>query len=187
MQFAELLTALETSKIDLILSGMTITSERNMKVAFVGPYFISGKAILTKHETLASARGAQELNDPATTLAALKGSTSQAFVQKLAPKARLIATKDYDEAVNLVRQGKADAMVADYPICLISVLRYPDDELLTVVTPFTYEPIGIALPPNEPLFTNWLENFLGTLDGGGFLQELTDRWFENDWWLDQLP
>lgn len=33
---------------DIILSGMTITPERNLKVAFVGPYLVSGKSILTR-------------------------------------------------------------------------------------------------------------------------------------------
>ena len=48
MPFAELLPALEAGKIDMIISNMTITPGRNMKVAFVGPYFVSGKAFLTK-------------------------------------------------------------------------------------------------------------------------------------------
>jgi polar amino acid transport system substrate-binding protein len=37
MRFAELLPALQSGKIDLILSNMTITPGRNLKVAFVGP------------------------------------------------------------------------------------------------------------------------------------------------------
>jgi polar amino acid transport system substrate-binding protein len=34
--FAELLPALEAGKVDMVLSGMTITPERNRKAAFVG-------------------------------------------------------------------------------------------------------------------------------------------------------
>src|SRR5262245_12412781 len=36
--FAELMPALEAGQVDMVLSGMTITPGRNMKVAFVGPY-----------------------------------------------------------------------------------------------------------------------------------------------------
>ena len=43
MPFAELLPALEAGKVDMVLSSMTITGKRNMRVAFVGPYFISAK------------------------------------------------------------------------------------------------------------------------------------------------
>jgi polar amino acid transport system substrate-binding protein len=54
MPFAELLPSLEEGRVDMIMSGMTINSKRNLKVAFVGPYMISGKAILTKEKTIAS-------------------------------------------------------------------------------------------------------------------------------------
>ena len=51
--FNELLPALQAGNVDMVLSGMTITPMRNLKVAFVGPYFISGKAFLTKTKTIA--------------------------------------------------------------------------------------------------------------------------------------
>ena len=45
---------------------------------------------------------------------ALKGSTSQAFVEKAMPDATLVAANDYDEAVKMVLEDKVHAMVADY-------------------------------------------------------------------------
>src|SRR5512136_299283 len=39
MNFNDLLPALEAGQVDMILSSMTITPGRNLKVAFVGPYF----------------------------------------------------------------------------------------------------------------------------------------------------
>ena len=64
MPFADLLEALETNKVDMVASGMTITPERNARVAFAGPYFITGKSVLTKSETLASVTSASELDNP---------------------------------------------------------------------------------------------------------------------------
>ncbi|MCG6910172.1 MAG: transporter substrate-binding domain-containing protein [Deltaproteobacteria bacterium] len=187
MPFSQLLPTLEAGKVDMVLSNMTITAERNLKAAFVGPYYVSGKAFLTKLETIALAKDAAEINSPDTTLVALKGSTSQYFAEKFIPDAKLITTEDYDAAVDLVRQGKAHAMVADYPICLISVLRYPEEGLLTVVTPLTYEPIGIAVPPGDPLLVNWLENFLNSLRASGNLKTIANHWLEDPSWLQNLP
>jgi polar amino acid transport system substrate-binding protein len=187
MPFAELLPALQERKVDLIVSGMTITPNRNIKVAFVGPYFISGKALLTKIETIASAEDVGDIDQANLTLAALKGSTSQYFAETVLSKAKLIATDDYDEAVDMVRQGKVDAMIADFPICVISVFRYPKDGLLSVVTPLTYEPLGIAVPREDYHFVNWIENFLEVLDGSGRIDEIRERWFEDASWLPELP
>lgn len=186
MPFSELLPALEAGKVDVILSGMAITPERNLKVAFVGPYFISGKAFLTKKKTIASVKSASGINSPDNTLAALKGSTSQFFVEDVAPMAKLVTPKDYDEAVDLVLQDKVDALVADYPICVVSVLRYPDKGLISLITPLTYEPIGIAMPANDPHLVNWVENFLNAVEGSGALNELGNRWFKDRSWLKRL-
>ena len=185
--FADLLGAVEKGEVDMVMSGMTITPERNLRVAFVGPYFISGKSILTKSKTLAAADETADINSPDVKLAALKGSTSQMFVEKLVPKATLIATKNYDEAVDLVKDGKVDALVADFPICVLSVLRYPDAGLATLLEPLTIEPIGIALPADDPLLLNLVQNYLNALSATGILSKLQSKWFEDGSWLAELP
>jgi polar amino acid transport system substrate-binding protein len=185
--FPELLDALEAGKVDLVMSGMTITPERNQRFAFIGPYFISGKSILTKSKTLAEADEAADINTPEVRLAALAGSTSQRFVEVFAPKSTLVTTNDYDEAVRMVREDEVDAVVADYPICVLSAMRYPIDGLVTLVSPLTVEPIGVAMPANDPLFMNLVENFLNAVRATGTLERLRARWFEDGSWVRQLP
>jgi polar amino acid transport system substrate-binding protein len=187
LPFSELLPALEAGKVDMILSGMTITPTRNMKVAFVGPYFTSGKAFLTKMDTIASARKPSEVDRPEIKVGALRGSTSQYFAEKAMPKVKLITTKDYEEAVQMVIEGEIDALIADYPICLVSVLQYPDQGLVSVITPLTYEPLGIAMPANDSHLINWTKNFLGVLQGTGTLETLREKWFQDQSWLEKLP
>jgi polar amino acid transport system substrate-binding protein len=187
MPFAELLPALQSGKIDLILSNMTITPARNLKVAFVGPYFTSGKAFLTKIKTIALADEAADIDAKNTKLVALKGSTSQAFVEKAIPDATLVTANDYDEAVKMVLEDKVDAMVADYPICVVSVFRYPDQGLLSVVTTLTYEPIGVGVQAGDPLLVNWVENFMGIAEETGLLQKFEEKWFRKADWLLKLP
>lgn len=184
--FAGLLPALEAGQVDMILSGMTMTSARNLKVAFVGPYFASGKSFLTKAETL-SAKGSADLNQPSIRLATLRASTSQIYVQENIPKATLVLTRDYDEAIALVLQDKVDAMIADFPVCVLTVQRYPDRGLYALATPLTYEPIGIALPGNDPLLVNWTQNWLREQEVTGALEQAKDRWFKDVSWLGRLP
>ena len=184
--FNELLPALQSGQVDMVLSGMTITPKRNRKVAFIGPYFISGKAFLTKIKTIADADEATDVNNPNTKLVALKGSTSQAFAEALLDKTTLLTTATYDEAVDMVLQDKVQAMIADYPICVVSVFRYPEAGLLSVITQLTYEPIGIAIPANDPLLMNWTRNTLNNMEGSGLLDELKLKWFAEGDWLKKL-
>jgi polar amino acid transport system substrate-binding protein len=182
LPFSDLLPALEAGKVDMVISGMTITPKRNLKVAFVGPYFISGKSFVTKIQTIASLKDPSQINRPETILAALKGSTSQAFVEHVLPKAKLVLTEDYQEALQLVLEGKAHAMIADHHICILSVLLLPEEKLVALEKPLTYEPLGIALPGNDPLLVNLIQKFLGLLQGSGDLDKLKERWFKGALW-----
>ncbi|MBI5896198.1 MAG: transporter substrate-binding domain-containing protein [Desulfobacterales bacterium] len=119
--FDELLPALEAGQVDMVISGMTITPERNLKVAFAGPYHITGKAFLTKNAALAKAK-------------------------------------------DLAAFG-----------------------LITLITPFTYEPLGIALPAGDDHMLNWTTNFINTLAASGELTNLKLKWIEKTNWIDELP
>jgi len=185
--FGQLLDALEKGEIDIIMSGMTMTPARNLRVAFVGPYMVSGKSILTTNAALAKIDEAGDVDQSQVKMAALKGSTSEDFVKDVWPRMQLTVTDDYDEAINLVREGKVGAMVADYPICALSVMRFPEDDFATLTQPLTIEPMGVAMPPDDPLFLNMMENYLGALEGIGLLDLLEEKWFQDGSWLVQMP
>jgi polar amino acid transport system substrate-binding protein len=177
MPFSELLTALEAGQVDVVISNVTITPKRNLKVAFVGPYMTSGKCIVTKSEALANAGQSQDLNTPETRLAVLGGSTSEDFAHELFPNATLLQVADYVQAADLVKSDKASGMLTDYPICVATLKSNPDAGFVSVFSLLTYEPIGIALPPNDAQFINWTENFLDRLTGTNGIKELSARWF----------
>jgi polar amino acid transport system substrate-binding protein len=186
MAFAGLLPALEAGRIDMIISNMTMTPGRNLKVAFVGPYFTSGKGLLTKRSTLAEVKKMDDLNNPAFTFVALKGSTSEAVTKAGAPKAKLIVVASENEGVQMVLDGKADGMLADFPICAVAAYRYPGSGLVSVAAPITYEPIGFGVPNGDPLLVNLLQNLLNGLEKAGYMKELGEKWFGKPTWIDQL-
>jgi polar amino acid transport system substrate-binding protein len=83
----------------------------------------------------------------------------------------------------MVIGDKADAIIADYPICRVALLRNPDAGLVSFVVPLTVEPIGIAVPKEDPLLATWLENFLVSLRTTKQLEALQNKWFDNPEWL----
>jgi ABC-type amino acid transport substrate-binding protein len=185
--FGELLGALEEGAVDMVMSGMAITPRRAQTSAFVGPYMLSGKSILTKSETLAAASNTEDLNTPEIRLAALSNSTSQEFAERYTPNAQLITVSDYDEAVNMLMAGAIDALVADMPICLISLMRFPNEGLATLQEPLTIEPIGIAIPGNDPMLRNLMDNYLDAFEKTGILEQLRKKWLEDGAWIAALP
>ncbi len=187
MPFGELLGALEAEKVDMVMSGMSITAERSRDVTFVGPYMMSGKSILTNSGLLAKATESKDFNRAELKLAALENSTSQQFIEVNAPEATLIKVKDYDAAVDMVIAGEVDALVADMPQCVLSVLRYPNAGLATLQQPLSIEPIGIAVRTDDQQFAHLVDNYLDTFGKMGMLAKLRKKWFEDKSWIAALP
>jgi ABC-type amino acid transport substrate-binding protein len=165
---------------------MTMTLERNRSVAFVGPYYVSGKGILTRATNIAALQESDGLNKPEFRVAALKDSTSMAFAQKAAPEASLVATPSYDEAIEMLLGEKIDALIADYPYCSFMAFRNKDKGLVAGQAKLTYEPLGVAVR-EDALLINWLENFMMMLQGSGRLEALTKRWFQDGSWINEIP
>jgi len=186
MPFAKLLPALAAGQVDMVLSGMTMTPDRNRKVAFVGPYYVSGKGLLAVSARFAELQQAQGLNTPEVTVAGLKHSTSQEFIETMTPKAKRVLTESYDEAIDLMLQDKVDVVIADYPFCALTAYRFRDKGLFAGKSPLTFEPLGIAIP-EDTLLINWAQNFMAHLRGTGRLEKMYQQWFSGGPWIDELP
>lgn len=184
--FNELLPTLQANKIDIIMSGMTMSTPRNAEVIFLGPYIYSGKSILTMAHIFIEMENTNELNKSSNKITTLSGSTSEKFVLQLMPKAKLLAESNYDECLKLVLDGKADIMLADFSICRYTILKNPELGLETFDEPITKEPIGMAIKHTDPLFLNLLQNLLRQRNADGTLEDLNDKWFWDDEWISDV-
>jgi polar amino acid transport system substrate-binding protein len=187
MPFGDLLEALADDKVDMVMSGMAITAERSRNFSFVGPYMMSGKSILTKSETLSKASKSEHFNRADLKLAALENSTSQIFIETMAPEATLVKIKDYTAGVDMVINDEIDGLIADMPITVLSVLRYPNAGLITLKSPLSIEPFGIAISKDDKRFQELVDNYLETFAKMGVLNKLRKKWFEDQSWIAALP
>jgi polar amino acid transport system substrate-binding protein len=186
MPFAELLPALEAGKVDMVLSGMTITAERNNKVAFVGPYVVTGKGILAVEARFAALKEAKGLDAPEVKVGALKNSTSQKFAETSMSKAKLTLFGSYDEGIDLLLKNKIDVIVADFQFCALTAYRDTKKGLIAGQSALTFEPLGIAMQ-EDTLLINWVQNFLNQYQGTGEMKKVSEKWLNPGSWIDELP
>jgi polar amino acid transport system substrate-binding protein len=185
--FGQLLPALKKGQVDMVMSGVDITAERTKNSSFVGPYLLSGKSLVTASRALAGAETVDDINSADVSFVTLKNSTSATFVKKNIPKAKLVTVDDYETAVKMVIEGKASAMIADLPACILAVLRNPDSGLVTLEEPLSVEPMGIAVSAKDKQFYNLIDNYIDAIEATGILSALRQKWFEDSAWLEELP
>ncbi len=175
--FEKLIPALENGEIDIIVSNMTITPKRNTKVLFVGPYLVSGKCLITSEADLANAKS-EEVNRATNKIVVLKGTTDETFVKVVMPKVEAVTVTTQEEAVEMVRNGSVTAMLSEFPICKSIITSNPDDNFIAAFSNLTYEPIGVAIAPQNAHLENWTQNFMLRANQAGLFKVLSQKWFK---------
>jgi polar amino acid transport system substrate-binding protein len=182
----ELIDAVRSGEVDIAISGLTMTPRRNLNVAFAGPYYIARKAIMGSPEVLAGVENIRQLRGRGLRVTTVGGGTSEALVRRALPDSNHQFVSSNDDAIALVLEGDADVLIADDPVVRFALLRNPTSGLVFVNSSLTAEPIGIAIAPEDHLFVNLIENYLGSLESIGLLDSLRAKWFENDDWVGLL-
>jgi polar amino acid transport system substrate-binding protein len=177
-----IIPALQTNKCDIIMGGMTVTAERNMKVNFADPYIVIGQSILLSPNLKGKISNYKELNDPKYSIATKLGTTGVEAAKRYIPKAQLNLFDTEVDAVLQVSNGKADAFVYDFPYNAIYASQHAD-QISHVAEPFTYEPLGWAIRQGDADFLNFLNNYLRQIKGDGTYDRMYEKWFESDSWL----
>lgn len=180
-----IIPALLTNKCHMIVAGMTITAERNMRVNFADPYVVIGQSILLNPKLKGKVTSYKDLNDKKYTIASKLGTTGETAVKKYIKDAQYHAFETEVDAVMEVVNGKADAMVYDMPFISITAAQ-KKGKVTPILEPFTYEPLGIALRQSDPDILNFVNNFLRQTKGDGTYERLYNKWFKGDAWLSQV-
>jgi len=181
-----IIPALITKKYDMIMSGMTLTQERNLKISFANPYIVIGQSILVDKKLAGEVKSYSDLNDKKYTVASKLGTTGEQATKRMIPKANYISFETEQEGVMDLLNGKVDAFVYDLPFNAIAFAEKGQGKVVLLDDPFTYEPLAWAVNRGNADFLNWLNNFLAQAKNDGTYDKIYKKWFLSDEWLKEL-
>ena len=181
-----ILPALMTNKFDIIMGGMTITQERNLKINFAEPYIVVGQTILLNKKHKNAVLSYKDLNNPKYIVTSRMGTTGEQAIKKYIPKATYKGFESEAEAGLEVINGKADALVYDLPFCGFLYGSQGKGKTIFLSDPFTFEPLAWAINKGDPDFLNYLNNFLRQSKGDGFYDRMYKKWITGTKWKSEL-
>jgi polar amino acid transport system substrate-binding protein len=185
-KWAGIIPALLTGKFDVIIGGMGILPQRNLKVNFTIPYDVTGMSIVANKDIAGSFKSLDDFNRPDVMIAVRLGGTPVAAAEKFMPKAQLRKFDDESQAIQELLNGKAHAVIASAPMPAFQALKYPDKLFLPVQGTFTKEPIGFALKKGDVDTLNFFNNWITVVQAEGWLAERKHYWFETRDWEDLI-
>lgn len=163
---------LNSKKVDILIATMSVTDQRRLVVDFSKPYYIAGQAILVNKKT--DINSVRQLNDKRIII--VYGSTGESSVRINAPEAIIRGYRNYVEAYKALKEGYADAMIADDTVLYNLTLGDPTVKILE--KRLSKEPYAIAFRKGDESKTlQEAVNFtIDLMQHSGKLRQLQEKW-----------
>ena len=178
-EWDELWPALRDGKVDVVMSGVSITERRSEKVRFTDPYLRVGQMALVRKKDMTKLNDVAAMNSPQRKIGVEKNTTGEAYARRHLDKATIVALDSVDMGVAAVRSGEVDVFIHDAPTIWRVVGRPPkeDAELIGIYKPLTDEYLAWAVRKDDaPTLGALLDAKIDEWTKNGELQTVVDSW-----------
>ena len=173
VKFQELISSVESKKIDVAINGITINDERKKSVEFSDPYFKSGLQILVKEDNT-------DINSQADLsgkrIAVQEGTTSETLANGI-ENAAVTKFATPDEAYKALQDGQADAVINDRPVNEYLIKENKLAGVKALPESLNEEEYGIAIAKDNADLQKQINDALKKLQDNGEFDKITEKWF----------
>jgi len=163
--------ALLEGRIDIIMSGMSVTKAREIRIAFAEPYLKSGLVAAMRAEDAKKYDSKDSILNGYVTVGAVKDTTGDLFVKRNFPNAvRKAFLPNAKDAINELKRRAIDIFVYDAPT-VVWLVSENEADIAGFWEPFTEEYLAWGVRKDDEKFLmdvnavlqRWKQN--GTLNG----------------------
>jgi ABC-type amino acid transport substrate-binding protein len=165
---------LASGNVDLVGASMTRTPERAQAIDFSITYYNGGQSLLVP--SASTITGVEDL--AGKPVAVQQGTTLEKNLAVAAPKAEIVAFKDYNSAWLALRQGRVDALTGSLNI--LQGFAKDSPEFKIAGAPFSLEPFGIGVRKGATALLDAVNATLRDLSTSGAYTQLYRKWFGTD-------
>jgi polar amino acid transport system substrate-binding protein len=176
--FDGLITQLASKKIDVVISGMSDTADRQKEVDFVD-YYQAGAMILVQK---GNPEGIQSLADLCgKTIAVQRGTTQEGYAEEQSKQCSepidILSFDRETEAMLQVKNGRAVAGMQDYPVATYNARTSGDgDDFEVVGEQIQAGPLGIAVAKDNTGLRDAIRAALQAVIDDGTYAKLIDKY-----------
>ena len=175
MAWDGIFAALKQGEIDLVISGVSITDERDKTMDFSDPYLVVSQAILLRVED--EGLTIEDFQAGGRTLAAQTATTNAQLAEELVGREKVSLYDSFAGAIMALRNGVVDGVVLDGT----SGSAYEQEfagELTTGITGLRADPLGIVFREGDTMVDAFNEG-LAVIRASGVLDELIQEYWNN--------
>jgi len=173
--FDAIIPALTTSKVDVIMSSMSVTDERKKEVDFV-EYLVAGSGILVKKDNPEDIASLEDLCGKKVAIQVGTVQIDEAEEQdaKCSDKIEVSTFEQNTDTIAAVDSGRADAALMDFPVAAYGASQVGDAEV--VGEQYNTGPYGIAVRKDDAEVRTALEETVKAMMEKGQYDEILAYW-----------
>ncbi len=176
MNWEQLIPALMEGKVDLIMSGMTATAPRQMRIRFTEPYFTARLVVAMRAEDANKYDSREEILKTPGNVGVIPGTTADAFVQRSLTNARRVAIAEVRHAALELKTKKIDLFMSDGP-GIVWLVSENEAELAGFWEGvFSEEPLAWGVRRDDEELLNSVNSILATWKTDGTVDKVLTRW-----------
>jgi ABC-type amino acid transport substrate-binding protein len=115
MRWEEQIPLLLAGRTDIIMSGMSITPERQVRVSFAEPYLETGLAVAMRTEDRPRYASREQIMASQASVGVIERTTGDVFVQRNLPRARRVALARATDGALELKRRTIDLFIHDAP------------------------------------------------------------------------
>jgi ABC-type amino acid transport substrate-binding protein len=165
---------LVSGNVDLVAASMTHTRERDKTIDFSITYYTGGQSLLVPKTSTIT--GLKDLEGKQVSVQ--QGTTLEKNIAAAAPKAQVVAFKDYNSAWLALGQGRVDALTGSLNILQGFAKDNPNVKIVGEL--FSVEPFGIGVRQGDSALRDEINFTLQDLWTSGAYTQLYRKWFHAD-------
>lgn len=173
--------ALATEQIDVLISALVTTPERQRDFAYSEPYFNAGEFLFIRSSTAENIQEMRQMSGRslAVELGSLGHVEAIQWTNRLSDL-EVLPFGSAEEALDAVSQGQADAALVDHISGRLFLRDQPQDQppLIRVDTPITVEPYALVVRIEDEKLLVEFDKALQALKENGQLEDIIARWLD---------
>ena len=164
-------------KTDIVMSGMTITSERQYLADFTTPYLRSGQIMLVRMEDRRKfARGLVDLMNTNFRIGTIENTTGDYLITETIANANEITFKKSTAAVEALIKNQIDVLVYDAPMVCHYAAVHHTSKLVPILVMATEEYLAWAVRKGDRVLAGQVNTFLEQINTSGELKQEIAQW-----------
>ena len=175
LDWDELIPALIDGRVDVTMSGMSVTNERFREIRFLPHYMKIGQMALIRESDLGYFAQPTALYRTTARAGFESGTTGETFVREKMPRAVPVSLSNPDEGYEALLSGRIDVFIHDGPTIWRVAEEKRDQGLMGLYRPLTEEYLAWAVRRGDHSLYHALSSILAKWKEGGYLQMLIDN------------